>query len=150
MASTTTLIGNATADAELRYTQNGKPVASLTIAVSDRKFDKSRNEYVDGDTWFARCTIWGEMAEHAAATITKGTRVIGFGRIGQREYEDRDGNKRSSVEVTLDEVGPSLRYATAQVTRAGQNSRGSEANVTPASDDVWNTPGNYSDESVPF
>lgn len=150
MSATTTLIGNATSDPELRFTQNGKPVASVTIAVSDRKFDKQRNEYVDGDTWFARCTIWGDMAEHAASSIHKGSRVIGFGRIIQREFEDRDGNKRSSVEVTLDEIGPSLRYATAQVTRkeAGGGSR-SPAPSTSTPDDVWSTPSNYSDET-PF
>lgn len=120
--ATTTLVGNAVSDIELRYTQNGKPVGNVTIAVSDRKFDRTRNEWVDGETWFARCSIWGEMAEQAAGSIHKGSRVIAVGRIGQRDYEDREGNKRSSVEVTLDEIGPSLRYATAQVTRAAGSS----------------------------
>ncbi|MDR6868951.1 single-strand DNA-binding protein [Microbacterium resistens] len=141
MSAQTTVIGNTTADVELRYTSNGKPVANVTVAVSDRKFDKQRNEWVDGDVWFARCTMWNELAEHAAASIHKGTRVIGFGRIVQRDWEDRDGQKRSSVEVILDEIGPSLRYATAQVTRAaraegGQADRG---RTETATDTGWAT-----------
>jgi single-strand DNA-binding protein len=118
MTAETTLIGNTVADVELRFTQSGKPVASVTIAVADRKLDKSTNQWVDGDTWFARCTIWGEMAEHAASSILKGTRVIASGRLGQRDWEDKEGNRRTSVEVTLDEIGPSLRYDTADVLRA--------------------------------
>jgi single-strand DNA-binding protein len=118
MSAITTLVGNTTADIELRYTQNGKAVGNVTIVVQDRKLNRQTNEWEDGDKWFARCTLWGEIAEHAAASITKGTRVIAEGRIAQREYEDRDGNKRSSIEVTLDEIGPSLRYATAQITRS--------------------------------
>lgn len=119
MSAQTTVVGNATADVELRFSQAGKPVASVTVAVSDRKFDRQTNQWVDGDVWFARCSMFGDLAEHAAASIHKGTRVVGVGRIVQREWEDRDGQKRSSVEVILDEIGPSLRYATAQVTRAG-------------------------------
>lgn len=118
MTATTTLIGNTTSDVEIRYTQAGKAVGNVTIAVSDRKFDRQKNEWVDSDVWFARCTLWGEIAEHVAGSIHKGTRVIAEGRIGQREWQDKDGVKRISVEITLDEIGPSLRYATAQVTRA--------------------------------
>lgn len=151
MSATTTLIGNTTADVELRYTQNGKPVGSVTIAIADRKFDKQRNEYVDGNTWFARCTIWGEMAEKVAGSIPKGTRVIALGRIEQREFEDRDGNKRTAIDVVIDEIGPSMRYATAQVTRSS-SSGGTVSNytqTTTAPDDVWNTPSSYNDEQ-PF
>lgn len=138
MTATTTLIGNATSDLELRYTQSGKAIANVTIAVSDRKFDRQTNEWVDGDTWFARCSIWGELAEHAAGSITKGMRVIATGRIGQREWEDKDGNKRNSVEVTLDEIGPSLKYATAQVTRTQSGRGDTPAQQPPA--DTWAGP----------
>lgn len=143
MSATTTLIGNATEDIQLRFIQNGRAVANLTIAVNDRKFDKAKNEYVDGDVWFARCTIWGEMAEQAAQSISKGTRVIGHGRITERSFEDKDGNQRRSTEVTLDEIGPSLRYATAQVTRTqAQGGRTGANSVTDTQTPGWptNTP----------
>lgn len=149
MSATTTLIGNATNDVELRYSQAGKAIGSVTIAVSDRV--KKNDEWVDGKTWFARCTIWGEMAEHAAASIHKGSRVIGFGRIEQREWEDKEGNKRTTVEVTLDEIGPSLRYATAQVSRVERGSGNQSVPVAAEIPDSWNEVGNFTDESsVPF
>ncbi len=138
MSAQTTLIGNSTADIEIRYSQAGKPVGNLTVAVSDRKFDKKSNQWVDGDTWFARCVILGEMAEHAAASIPKGTRVVAVGKIAQREWQDRDGQKRVSVEVVVDEIGPSLRYATAQVTRTG-GTAGAESRSTPQTG-TWSTP----------
>ena len=168
MSATTTLIGNATSDVELRYSQNGKAIGNVTIAVSDRKFDRTKNEYVDGDVWFARCTIWGEMAEHAAGSITKGARVVAVGRIGQRDWEDKEGNKRTTVEVTLEDIGPSLKYATAAVTKtqSGRGSQGSPAAqggaqasadtpwpATPqaGSSDAWNAPGNVPmDQETPF
>lgn len=160
MTATTTLIGNITDDVNLRYTQNGRPVGSVTIAVNDRKFDKQKNEYVDGDVWFARCTIWGEMAEQAAQSLTKGTRVIGHGRITERSFEDKDGNQRRSTEVTLDEIGPSLRYATTQVTRAQGKSAGQSSGFqgSPASQpqqpaqtpDVWGAPNADYADSSPF
>ncbi len=148
MSATTTLVGNTTADVELRFTQSGKAVGSVTIAVSDRVKDASTGEWKDGKVWFARSTMWGELAEHAAASIPKGTRVVAFGRIEQRDWEDKDGNKRASVEVTIDEIGPSLRYVTAQVSRAVASS-----NAAPASDS-WGTPGPavdaYPESEVPF
>jgi single-strand DNA-binding protein len=146
MASQTTVIGNTTADVELRYSQNGKPVASVTVAVSDRKFDRQKNEWVDGDVWFARCSLFGELAEHAAASIHKGTRVIGFGRIVQRQWEDKEGQKRSSVELILDALGPDLRYATAQVTRAASTGGQRAANTgQQVSEEPWSTPGAQAD-----
>jgi single-strand DNA-binding protein len=141
MTATTTLIGNTTSDIELRYTQAGKAVGNVTVAVSDRKFDKQTNQWVDGDVWFARCTMWGELAEHAAGSIPKGTRVVAFGRIGQRDWEDKDGQKRSSVEVTLDEIGASLRYATAQVTRTAPTSPAAGRTQVAADGEPWSTPG---------
>lgn len=118
MSATTTLVGNATADFELRYTSAGRPVGNLTIAVSDRVKDQQTGEWRDAGTWFARCTIWGELAENSAKTITKGMAVIGVGRIAQRDFETKTGEKRTAVEVTLDALGPNLAHATAAVTRS--------------------------------
>lgn len=147
MSAVTTLIGNATGDVELRFSQAGKAIGSVTVAVSDRV--KKDGEWADGKTWFARCTIWGEMAEHAAASIHKGDRVIGFGRIEQRDWEDKEGNKRTTVEVTLDEIGPSLRYATAVVSRVQRGSGNQSVPVAAGIPDSWNEVANFNDES-PF
>ncbi|WP_230670965.1 single-stranded DNA-binding protein [Rathayibacter sp. Leaf248] len=120
-----TVIGNITSDPELRYTQNGKAVANLTIASTPRTFDRQSNDWVDGDPLFLRASVWNEFAEHVAASLTKGARVIATGKLKQRSYETKEGEKRTSIELEIDEIGPSLRYATAQVTRAaGDGSRG--------------------------
>ncbi|OZB85400.1 single-stranded DNA-binding protein [Microbacterium sp. 13-71-7] len=113
-----TVVGNLTADPELRFTQNGLPVANFTIASTPRTFDRQANEWKDGDALFVRASVWREFAEHVAGSLTKGMRVIAKGRLVQRSYQDRDGNNRISVELEVDEIGPSLRYATAVVTRA--------------------------------
>lgn len=94
-----TVIGNLTADPELRYTQNGLAVAGFTIASTPRTFDKQKNEYVDGDALFLRASVWREFAEHVAGSLTKGARVIVQGRLKQRSYDDREGNKRTSIEA---------------------------------------------------
>ncbi len=141
-----TVVGNAVADPELRYTQNGKPVANFTIASTPRTFDRQANEWKDGEALFLRASVWGEFAEHVAGSITKGTRVIAQGRLKQRSYQDREGNQRTSIELEVDEIGPSLRYATAQVTRAGGG--GSQQRHAPA-DEPWTTPGS-SDSETPF
>ena len=142
MTATTTLIGNTTSDVEIRFTQAGKAVGSVTIAVSDRVKDKQTGEWKDGNVWFARCTLWGEVAENAAGSIPKGTRVIAEGRIQQRDWEDKEGNKRTSVEVTVDEIGPSLRYATAQVTRASAGAgQGAPQTGFAGESDPWAAPG---------
>lgn len=112
-----TVIGNLTADPELRYTQNGKAVANFTIASTPRTFDRQANEWKDGDALFLRSSAWGDLGEHVVGSLTKGSRVIVQGRLKQRSYDDRDGNKRTSIELEVDEIGPSLRYATATVTR---------------------------------
>jgi single-strand DNA-binding protein len=147
------VIGNLTSDPELRYTQNGKAVANGTIASTPRTFDKSKNEWVDGEALFLRFSVWDEFAEHVAASLTKGSRVIAQGRLKQRSYETKDGEKRTSMELEIDEIGPSLRYATAQVTRrsssnenqrenrgrAAQQQRGqSGQNGATPEGDVWN------------
>ena len=161
-----TVVGNLTADPELRYTQNGLAVANFTIASTPRNFDRASNEFKDGDTLFVRASVWREFAEHVAGSLTKGTRVVATGRLKQRDYQTKEGEKRTSIELEVDEIGPSLRYATAQITRAASSREGgatggrsggaavadepwaASAPDAPAGD-VWNTPGSYSDET-PF
>ncbi|MCR2762770.1 single-stranded DNA-binding protein [Microbacterium sp. zg.B48] len=164
-----TVVGNLTADPELRYTQGGLPVANFTIASTPRNFDRQANEWKDGEALFLRASVWREFAEHVAGSLTKGSRVIATGRLKQRSYETKEGEKRTSIELEVDEIGPSLRYATAQVTRAastggGQQSRGQVSNEpwstpgTPAAPaagaaagggDSWAAPGAYGDDT-PF
>ena len=166
-----TVVGNLTSDPELRYTQAGLAVANFTIASTPRNFDRASNDWKDGEALFLRASVWREFAEHVAGSLTKGSRVIATGRLKQRSYETKEGEKRTSIELEVDEIGPSLRYATAQVTRAassrdggggaprggGQVGQGQAAEEPwaasapsgAASGDVWNTPGNYSDET-PF
>jgi single-strand DNA-binding protein len=122
-----TVVGNLTADPELRYTQSGLAVANFTIASTPRTFDKNSNEWVDGEALFLRASCWKEFAEHVAGSLTKGTRVIASGRLKQRSYETKEGEKRTSIELEVDEIGPSLRYATASVTRAQSAGRGNAA-----------------------
>lgn len=120
-----TIIGNLTADPELRFTQSGAAVASLTIASTPRTFDKTSNEWKDGDALFMRATLWRQAAENAAETLTKGMRVIATGVLKQRSYE-KDGQKRTVVEMEIEEIGPSLKYSTAKVVKAAD--RASNAN----------------------
>lgn len=171
-----TVVGNLTSDPELRYTQSGLAVANFTIASTPRSLDRASNEWKDGEALFLRASVWREFAEHVAASLTKGSRVMAQGRLKQRSYETKEGEKRTSMELEIDEIGPSLRYATAQITRA-QSSRdagtgfsggaarapgvqnpaaepwGQPAASAPqtAAGDVWNTPsqGTYNDET-PF
>jgi single-strand DNA-binding protein len=160
-----TVVGNLTSDPELRYTQNGLAVANFTIASTPRNFDRATSEWKDGESLFLRASVWREFAEHIAGSLTKGSRVIATGRLKQRSYETKEGEKRTSMELEIDEIGPSLRYATASLTRAQSSSspRGGGAPAvsgndepwaasTPAANtggDVWNTPGSFSDET-PF
>lgn len=144
-----TVVGNLTADPELRYTQNGLPVANFTIASTPRTFDRQANEWKDGEALFLRASVWREFAEHVAGSLTKGSRVIATGRLKQRSYQDREGNNRTSIELEVDEIGPSLRYATAQVTRAasggsgggGGSFGGGQARPQVQQDEPWSTPG---------
>lgn len=142
-----TVVGNLTADPELRYTQNGLPVANFTIASTPRTFDRQRNEWVDGEALFLRASVWREYAEHVAGSLTKGSRVIATGRLKQRSYETREGEKRTSIELEVDEIGPSLRYATAQVTRATSGGSGNQR-TAPAAEEPWSTPGSQSRAAV--
>ncbi|MCB1297913.1 MAG: single-stranded DNA-binding protein [Microthrixaceae bacterium] len=163
-----TVVGNLTADPELRYTQGGLPVANFTIASTPRNFDRQSNEWKDGEALFLRASVWRDFAEHVAGSLTKGMRVIATGRLKQRSYETREGEKRTAFELEIDEIGPSLRYATAQVTRAasgggggrgqagyqGQNQVADEpwAASGPASSgaDAWSTPGAGYGDDTPF
>lgn len=122
-----TIVGNLTADPELRYTQNGIPVANFTVASTPRTFDRQANEFKDGDPLFMRCSAWRDLGEHIAASLSKGTRVVVQGNLVQRSYQDKEGNNRTSIELDVQEIGPSLRFATAQVTRAGQGGGGQQA-----------------------
>ncbi len=128
-----TVVGNLTADPELRYTQNGLPVANFTIASTPRNFDRAANEWKDGEALFLRASVWREFAEHVAGSLTKGMRVIAQGRLRQRSYQDREGNQRTAIELEVDEIGPSLRYATAQVTRAASGGGGGDSPVPRSS-----------------
>jgi len=114
------IVGNLTADPELRYTQSGLPVAGFSVAVNERKFNRQTNEWEDGETTFVRCSVWREMAEQVAGSLTKGTRVMVSGKVDLKEYETKDGAKGAALEMNVDEIGPSLRYATAVVTKAAQ------------------------------
>ena len=123
-----TLVGNLTADPELRYTANGLAVANFTIASTPRIYDRQANEWKDGEALFLRASVWRDFAEHVASSLQKGSRVIAQGRLRQRSYETREGEKRTTYELDVDEIGPSLRYATAQVTRttSGGGQRGNQ------------------------
>ncbi|TFI50026.1 single-stranded DNA-binding protein, partial [Micrococcus endophyticus] len=117
-------VGNLTADPELRFTPNGAAVANFTVASTPRTFDRQTNEWKDGEALFLRCSVWREAAENVAESLTKGMRVIVQGRLKARSYDDRDGNRRTSWELDVDEVGPALKFATAKVTRAQRSGGG--------------------------
>ena len=115
-----TVIGNLTADPELRFTPSGAAVANFTVASTPRVFDRNANEWKDGEALFLRCNIWREAAENVAESLTRGARVIVSGRLKQRSFETREGEKRTVVELEVDEIGPSLRYATAKVNKTSR------------------------------
>ncbi len=119
-----TVIGNLTDDPELRFTPSGAAVANFTVASTPRTFDRQTSEWKDGETLFLRCSIWRQAAENVAESLQKGMRVIAQGRLVSRSYEDREGQKRTVNELQVDEVGPSLTWATAKVTRANRSGGG--------------------------
>lgn len=138
--TTLTVIGNLTADPDLRFAPNGNAVASFTIAATRRTYDQSTNSWKDGDTLFMRAVAWKQLAEQIAESLTKGTRVIAHGRLKQRDYE-KDGIKRTIVELDIEEIGPSLKYATAKVTRVTGNGAPHPATQAgPTAHDAWSTP----------
>jgi len=164
--NTVTLVGNLTRDPELRFTPSGAAVANFTVASTPRTFDRQTSEWKDGEALFLRCNIWREAAENVAESLTRGSRVIVTGRLKQRSFETREGEKRTVVELEVDEIGPSLKYATAKVNKAsrsggggggfgggggGNSSRGSEQ----PKDDPWGSApasGSFggADEEPPF
>ena len=137
--TTITVVGNLTADPELRFTQAGAAVASFTVASTPRTFDRASGEWKDGEALFLRCSIWRQAAENVAESLTRGMRVIVQGRLRQRSFDTKEGEKRTVIEMEVDEVGPSLRYATAKVNKAARGSGGGGfggGSGAPA-DDPW-------------
>ncbi len=122
--TTITVVGNLTADPELRFTPSGAAVANFTVASTPRIYDRQSGEWKDGEALFLRCNIWREAAENVAESLTRGARVIVTGRLKQRSFETREGEKRTVVEVEVDEIGPSLKYATAKVNKASRGGGG--------------------------
>ena len=122
--TTITIVGNLTADPELRFTPSGAAVANFTVASTPRIYDRQSGEWKDGEALFLRCNIWREAAENVAESLTRGSRVIVSGRLKQRSFETREGEKRTVVEVEVEEIGPSLRYATAKVNKASRSGSG--------------------------
>jgi single-strand DNA-binding protein len=133
-----TLIGNLTNDPELRFTPSGAAVAKFTVASTPRYMDRQTNEWKDGDTLFLQCQIWRQAAENVAETLTRGMRVIVSGKLKQRSYETKEGEKRTVFEVEVDEVGPSLRNATAKVTKTTKQGGGGFSAPAESSDD-WSS-----------
>ena len=123
-----TVVGNLTSDPELRFTPSGSAVANFTIASTPRTFDRQSNEWKDGETLFLRASVWREAAENVAETLTKGTRVVAQGRLKSRSYDTKEGEKRTVMELEVDEIGPSLRYASAKVTRTQRSGGGGGGN----------------------
>jgi single-strand DNA-binding protein len=160
-----TVVGNLTNDPELRFTPSGAAVASFTVASTPRFLDKATNEWKDGDALFLRCSVWRQAAENVAESLQRGARVIVQGRLKQRSFETKEGEKRTVIELEVDEVGPSLRYATAKVNKTTRSGAGGGGNFGGggggggfggssggAADDPWSTPapsgggGDFSDE----
>jgi single-strand DNA-binding protein len=163
--TTITVVGNLTDDPDLRFTPSGAAVANFTVASTPRFFDKQTNEWKDGDALFLRCSIWRQAAENVAESLHRGTRVIVSGRLRQRSYETREGEKRTVFELDVDEVGPSLKYATAKLTKTTRSGSGdggggsagggndpwatgssSAGGQQSASNDPWAAPAGGSDE----
>ncbi len=119
-----TIIGNLTNDPELRFTPSGAAVANFTVASTPRTFDRQSNDWKDGETLFMRCSVWRDAAENVAESLQRGTRVLVSGRLRSRSYETKEGEKRTVVEMEVDEVGPSLRYATAKIAKTSRGGGG--------------------------
>lgn len=160
-----TVIGNLTADPELRFTPSGSAVANFTIASTPRVFDRQTNDWKEGEALFLRASIWKEAAENVAETLTKGMRVIAQGRLRSRSYDTKEGERRTVMELEIDEIGPSLRFASAKVTRTQRSGGGGAGGFTnsapqnttqqgggwnaPAAD-PWNTGGGLANDEPPF
>ncbi|MEU7863069.1 single-stranded DNA-binding protein [Nonomuraea sp. NPDC049141] len=134
--TTITIIGNLTNDPELRFTQTGTAVATFTIASSPRTYNKQLEQWEDGEALFMRCSAWRDLGEHICESLTRGTRVIASGQLRMRTYETDEGEHRTVFEMTVDEIGPSLRFATAKPARAARKATTSDNGSTP---DAWAT-----------
>jgi single-strand DNA-binding protein len=138
---TTTITGNLTAAPELRFTTAGRPVAAFTIANTPRFPDRQSGVWQDGETWFVRCSAWGDTAENIAASLARGNAVVATGRLRCRTWEDKEtGGKRAAVEMTVDDIGPSLRRAVAKVTKATREHAPADSTGPAAAADQWSTP----------
>ena len=154
-----TVVGNLTADPELRFTPNGAAVANFTVASTPRTFDRASGEFKDGETLFLRCSVWREFAENVAGSLSRGTRVVVQGRLKSRTFDTKEGDRRTVFELDVDEMGPSLRYATANVSRnersggygggnqggpggaGGQSGQGAQGNWGHQGGSGWNNSG---------
>ncbi|SHN59956.1 single-strand DNA-binding protein [Geodermatophilus obscurus] len=155
-----TVIGNLTSDPELRFTPSGAAVANFTIASTPRTLDRQTQEWKDGEALFLRCSCWRQMAEHVAGSLIRGSRVMAQGRLKQRSFETKEGEKRTVVELEVDEIGPSLRYATAAVSKAARTDgapdrgtgggNGGAAAGQGGSPDPWAASGDGLGEEPPF
>ena len=148
---TITLVGNLTADPDLRFTAAGAAIATFTVASTPRVYDRQEGQWKDGEALFMRCSVWRDAAEHVADTLSRGSRVIVTGRLKQRSFETRDGDKRTVIEMEVDEVGPSLRYTGATINKAvtkKANSNGHRRTNGAPADDTWaaEPPPAYEDE----
>lgn len=152
----TTVVGNLTADPELRFTPSGAAVANFTVASTPRFFDRQAGEWKDGEAMFLRCNIWRQAAENVAESLTRGMRVIVQGRLRQRSFETKEGEKRTVIELEADEIGPALRYATAKVNKVSRGQGGSGGfgggGASAPAEDPWGSAppagsgGGFSDE----
>lgn len=146
-----TVVGNLTADPELKFTPSGVAVTNFTIASTPRIFDKQTNEWKDGDPLFLRASIWRDAAEHVAESLARGMRVIAQGRLTQRNYEDRDGGKRTAYELSVEDIGPSLKTATAAVTKANtRGGQGGQQRAQQPANDPWATNNQRYQAEPPF
>src|SRR4051812_32585656 len=146
--NTVTLVGNVTDDPELRFTPSGRPVANFTVAVN-RRFKNNDGQWEDRLDGFFRCNVWGDMAENTAETLQKGTRILVTGRLQQRSWEDGDGNRRSAIEVQVDEVGPSLKWSTATVQKSQRSRGGSGGGGQGGGGSEWSPPAQSQPQSAP-
>ena len=151
MANDTTIcvVGNLTDDPELRFTPSGDAVANFTVASTPRFLDKKTNEWRDGDALFLRCSLWRQAAEHLAESLTRGTRVIVQGRLKQRSFETKEGEKRTVIELDVDEIGPSLRYATAKVTKTTRGGGAAGGGYAQGGDSSQGGGNGFSDSAPP-
>src|SRR3954468_130118 len=141
-----TVVGNLTADPELRFTPSGAAVANFTVASTPRTLDRQSNEWRDGEPLFLGCSVWRQAAENAAESLTRGMRVIVTGRLKARSYETREGEKRTVFQIEVDEVAPSLRYATAKVTKTSRSGGGQGFQSGGGGDDPWSSGGSQSNQ----